>query len=158
VSNRIHFALRLASTIGWAYVIAAQSAHVTAFTGTWKLNVAKSKFDPGPPFQSFTLTFTPDGARNLDLVAANGQPLKATLPWSDGREIVVHIVEGSMQNVTAVSKIKGRTFEDTWRQNGEIIEKVHGAVSPDGRTLAVTVDRPIKKGGTFRNRVVFDKQ
>jgi hypothetical protein len=40
---------------GAAVVLVAQSEHITAFTGTWKLNVAKSRFNPGPPFRSFTL-------------------------------------------------------------------------------------------------------
>jgi len=67
----------------------AQTEHITPFIGAWKLNLAKSSFNPGPPFKGFTLTFTPDGTRKLDLVGADGQSLKASLPWSDGKEVSV---------------------------------------------------------------------
>ncbi|RPJ50517.1 MAG: hypothetical protein EHJ95_06925 [Methanobacteriota archaeon] len=62
-----------------------------------------------------------------------------------------------MQNVTAISKIKGKTFDDTWKENGKVIEQVHGVVSLDEKTLTVTVEGPTQQGGTFHNLVVFDK-
>lgn len=156
---RKHLALSslLALLFGSAVVVIAQTEHITPFTGTWKLNLAKSRFNPGPPFKSFTLTFTPDGTRKLDLVAADGQSLKASLPWSDGKEVPVTAAQG-MENVTATSNIRGNTFEDTWKQNGKIIEKVHGAVSSDGRTLTITVDGTDRQGRTFHNLVIFEKQ
>ena len=91
---------------GEPFVLSAlpPSGHTTAFTGTWKLNLSKSKFDPGPPFKSFTLIFTPEGVRHLDLVTAGG-PFKASLPWSDGKE-VTPAAEG-MENVRVISKIHG---------------------------------------------------
>jgi len=135
----------------------AQTAHVTAFTGVWKLNVAKSRFNPGPPFKSFTLTFTPDGTRRLDLIRADGEPLKAALPWSDGKEVAVAVIEG-MRDITATSKIEGQSFHDTWKENGNIIERVYGAVSPDGKVLTITVNGVNKQGGAFHNRLKFEKQ
>jgi len=42
------------------------AGHNTPFTGTWKLNGAMSTFKPGRSFKSFTLTFTPDGTRQLE--------------------------------------------------------------------------------------------
>lgn len=143
---------------GLAVLAAAETNHITAFTGTWKYNAAKSEFNPGPPFRSFTLTFTPDGVRHLDLVPANGQPLRAELPWSNGKEVAVVVKEGAMGNVKAVSRIRGRMFDDTWRENGTVIETVHGEVSAAGRTLTVSVEGPTPRGGTFRNRVVFDRE
>jgi hypothetical protein len=144
--------------LGLALLGTAGTTHITAFTGTWVYSAARSEFHPGLPFKSFTLTFTPDGVRHLDLVPAGGQPLKAELPWSNGKEVAVVVKEGAMGNVKAVSKIKGRTFDDTWRENGKVIEKVHGEVSSDGKTLTVTVEGPVQSGGTFHNRVVFDRQ
>jgi len=149
--------LRLALLFGSALVLVAQTGHITAFTGTWKLNVAKSKFNPGPPFKSFTLTFTPDGTRKLDLMIADDQPLKAELPWSDGKEVSVTVIQG-MESATSISTIQGKTFHDTWKQNGKIIEKVHGVLSPDGRTLTITVDGTPRQGGAYQNRLTFEKQ
>ena len=142
----------LAVMFGVVLVLLAQTGHVTPFTGTWKMNLAKSRFNPGPPFKSFAITFTADGTRHLDLIGADGQPLKASLPWSDGKEVPVT----GMENVTAISKIEGKTFHDVWKQNGRIIEDVHGALFPDGRTLTTTVDGRDGQGRAFQNHLTFE--
>jgi hypothetical protein len=135
----------------------AQAEHITPFTGTWKLNLEKSRFNPGPPFRNFTLTFTADGTRKLDLIGANGQPLKVSLPWSDGREVAV-TATGGLEKATAISKIRGKTFHDTWKENGKIIERVHGIVSSDGRTLTIKVDGTDMQDRVFHNQLIFEKQ
>jgi hypothetical protein len=152
--KQLSFALRPALLLGAALLVAAQTDHITLFTGTWKLNLAKSKFNPGPPFRSFTITFTADGIRHLDLIGADGHAHKPSLPWSDGREVAVQ----GMENVTATSKIQGRTFHDIWKQNGKVIEDVHGVVSGDGRTLRTTVDGTDSQGHPYHNELTFDRQ
>jgi len=146
--------LRLTLLFGAALVLAAQSEHITPFTGTWKLNLAKSKFNPGPPLKSFVITFTPDGTRHLDLMGADGQPLQASLPWSDGKEVSVQ----GMENATATSKMQRRTFHDIWKQKGNVIEDVHGIVSPDRKTLKTIVNATDRQGRPYHNELTFDKQ
>ena len=158
ISTRLRkpFCLCLPLTLlcGATHTLTAQTNHITAFTGTWKLNLAKSKFTPEPPFKSFTIAFTPDGTRHLDLSGADGQHHKPALPWSDGREVSV---EGVV-NATATSKIQGRTFHDIWKMNGKIIEDVHGIVSPDGKTFKARVDGTDTQGQTYHNELTFDRQ
>lgn len=153
---RKHFPLnfRLILLFGAGLVLAAQSEHITPFTGTWRLNLAKSKFSPGPPFKSFTIIFTSDGTRHLDLIRADGQPLKAALPWSNGKAVSVQ----GMENATATSKIQGRTFHDIWKVNGKITENVQGVVSLDGKTLRTTVDGTENQGRSYHNELTLDKQ
>lgn len=139
-----------------ALLAPAQSAHPTAFTGTWKLNPAKSRFHPGPPFRAFTLSFTPDGVRHLDLTLADGTILQIALPWSDGKPVTP--AGAGMENTTVISTIRGRALKDTWRRATEIIEQVRGRVSKDGRTLTMDVRGPLPHGATFHNTVVFDRQ
>jgi hypothetical protein len=146
--------LQLALLCGGALVVEAQTDHVTLFTGTWKLNLAKSKFKLGPAFKSFTITFTADGTRHLDLIGPDGETHKPSLPWSDGKEVAVE----NMENTTATSKIQGRTFHDSWKQNGKVIEDVHGSVSRRGRTLRTRVDGTDNQGHPFHNELTFDKQ
>ena len=149
--------LWLVPLLGVAIPGTAQIQHITPFTGTWKLKLEKSRFNPGPPFQSFTLTFAPDGARHLDLVHADGRNLKAALPWSDGKEVHVKANLGQ-KNITAVSRIKGKAFRDTWRDGGKIIEKVHGALFSDGKALSITVDGTDGQGHSYQNQLTFEKQ
>ena len=146
--------LRLSLSFGAAVVLVAQTEHLTPFTGTWKMNVRKSRFNPGPPFKSFTITFTPDGTRHLNLISEDGRAMKASLPWSDGKEVPVT----GMENAKAASKIQANIFHDIWKQNGKLIEDVHGVVSSDGKTLTTTVDGTDGQGHAFHNRLTFDKQ
>lgn len=151
----------LAPGVAWLSLSAAPAAgqqHITPFTGQWRYDPQRSKFDPGPPFRSFVLRFTPDGTRHLDLVFADGRRLRAELPWSDGRRVAVRILEGAMSGVEAVSRIRGRAFEDTWFENGRVIERVRGRLSRDGSTLTADVEGPLPGGGVFHNRVVFARQ
>ncbi len=153
VMLRASAALVLALALG-----AEQARRITPFTGQWQYNAARSKFDPGPPFRSFMLTFTEDGVRHLDLILADGRRVRAELPWSDGRQVSVLSLEGLTGRVQAVSRIRGRTFEDTWTQDGRVIERVRGRLSADGKTLIVDVQGPLPDGKEFRNRVVFERQ
>lgn len=150
--------LRLVLLLGCVAFATAQTERTTPFTGVWKLELTKSSFHPGPPFRSFAVTFAPDGTRKLDLIGADGQALQATLPWSDGKEVSVMVSQGNMENVTAVSKIQGRTFNDTWREKGKIIEKVRGVVSSDGGTLTTDVRGIDRQDLKFHNRLKFQKQ
>jgi hypothetical protein len=45
-----------------------QAAKVDPAVGTWKLNVAKSKFKPGPGPQSITVTIAEGGKVSVDEV------------------------------------------------------------------------------------------
>ena len=132
----------------------AHSQHITAFTGTWKLDVARSRFVPGPPFRDFILTFTPDGTRHILLTTADGHQLKIDLPWSGGQEVTPL----GMDTARTVSTTRGRVFNDTWRQNGKIIETVQGEVSADSQTLRITVKGPLTPSGRFHNRLLFHRQ
>jgi hypothetical protein len=87
------------------------------------------------------------------LIGADDQPLKAALPWSDGKEVSV---EG-MGNATATSKIQGRIFHDIWKVSGKVTEDVHG-VSPDGATLRTTVNGTDNQGRPYHNELTFDKE
>jgi hypothetical protein len=149
--------LPLAALLIAAPVIAVgQAGHVTPFTGTWKLNLSKSSFEPGPAFRSFTLTFTPDGTRHLEVIGADGRALEVSVPWSAGKEVPV-TATGGMEGATATSSIRGRKFHDTWRQNGLVIEEVHGVVSADGLVLTIDVDGTDSQGRSFHNRLAFDR-
>lgn len=140
-----------------AAVLLAQATHTTPFTGTWKLNLDKSQFSPGPPFKAFSLTFGPDGVRKLDLTYADGRTLQVSVPWSDGKEVAVTAGPG-FENVTVVSRIQGKTLNDTWTRNGKLFETVHAAISPDGKSLMIRVAGTDAQDRAFQNQLTFDKQ
>ncbi|MES2135800.1 MAG: hypothetical protein V4502_01905, partial [Pseudomonadota bacterium] len=67
----------LAALAVWA---AQAGPPANPIVGTWKLNVAKSKFDPGPGWQSQVRTYAlaPDGGVAVDWtgVGAHGEPMR----------------------------------------------------------------------------------
>jgi len=146
--------LRLVLLLVPAVVLVAQTDHTNAFTGTWKLNVAKSKFTSGPPPQSATITIAPDGTFTMDGVDQKGEPNKWSHPWSVDKEVPLEGIE----NGTVISKLQGRTAEDTMKIGGKTVQTVHAALSPDGRTIKATIDGTDKQGGHVHNVEVYDKQ
>ena len=75
--------MRLPSIFSFAAVVLLIPSSRTAFAqsdpliGTWKLNLTKSKFDPGPPPQSSTMHYEPAGQGFRDTVTgvdAQGKP------------------------------------------------------------------------------------
>ena len=60
------------------FVLAAGSvllAQSNPFVGTWKLNLASSKYNPGPAPQSQTRTWDASGMVMVNGVGATGKPL-----------------------------------------------------------------------------------
>jgi len=131
-----------------------QTQHINAFTGTWKMNVAKSTFSPGPAPKSQTITFAPDGTFTLEAVDQEGKRIGWSHPWSGGAEVPNHGVEDE----TSITKIRGNTLDETIKSGNKIVETVHAVVSKDGKTFKATLTGIDNQGHHVRNVGVFEKQ
>jgi hypothetical protein len=128
--------------------------------GTWKLDVAKSKFVPGPGPKSQTLKFeaTKDGIKlTTDGVNAEG---KAThggyVSKFDGKDVPW---EGNPEADTASPKrIDDNSYENTWKKGGKATITAKVVVSKDGKTLTVTQTGTDSQGRTVNVMSVYDKQ
>ena len=67
----------------------AASAADNPFVGTWKLNVEKSTFRPGPPMKAETVTIAADGSVSVISTEANGQVLNWSYATVEGTEVPV---------------------------------------------------------------------
>jgi hypothetical protein len=150
----LHFA-RLVLLFVSAVVLFAQTDHTTAFTGTWKLNGAKSTFNPGPAPKSVTVTNAPDGTFKAQSVDAQGKAIKWSHAWSGGAEVPIDGIE----NATILSKVRGHTLDETMKIGGKTAETVHAVVSPNGRTMTTTIDATTDhQGGPMHNVLTLEKQ
>jgi hypothetical protein len=135
--------------------LAAQANHVTAFTGTWKLDISRSTFSPGPPPKSVTVTNAPDGLFTASSIDAQGRTIRWSHSWSDSAEVPID----GMENATIRSTVRGNTMDETMKIAGKIAETVHAVVSPNGKTMTTTVNvlanHPM---GSMHNVLIFDKQ
>ncbi len=144
--------------IGSAAVVAAPAADPVI--GNWQLNVAKSKFSPGPAPRSDTRTY-----------AASDQGI--TMTWksvgADGKEIVAKSTfkaDGKDYPVTgapnfdslSLKQVDDHTVQSTQKMGGKAIGTTTRTVSKDGKVLTLDSKGTSPKGVPYDNTMVYDKQ
>jgi hypothetical protein len=128
--------------------------------GTWELNLARSRYSPGPPPRSETRVFAQDGdviratSRSID---ANGMTVGAVWAISyDGEER--RIEGGSAGDSQRLVRLDAWTTEAILRRGGKIIQTSRREVSRDGKTMTVTLTGTNTSGQPVHNVMVFDKR
>jgi hypothetical protein len=138
-------------------VLAESDAHM----GTWKLNVAKSKFDPGPPTKSETRTYesTGDGYKfSGERVAADGSthPEGFTVKYGGKDSPITGDAAGS--DTVNVKLIDANHIDSTSKKDGKVLYTSRVAVSKDGKVMTITSKGTDATGKHFNNVAVYDKQ
>lgn len=130
------------------------------FSGNWKVNLAKSKYVPGPApkgpnFSKIDameggLKFTNDG------VNAEGKPTHNE--WSgkfDGKD---NPVKGDPNRDTAaLSKIDDHSIQITSKKAGKVVNTIRVVFSRDGKTRTQTGQGTNAQGVKTNNTVVYEK-
>ncbi len=143
--------LAILSLISVASISLAQT-NTDAFTGTWKLNVAKSQYGQGPAPSSEILTIAPDGRTTIEAVTDGGKTSKWSFPRSDGKEVSIDGVEHG----TIIEKRSARQSDYTMKI-GEVTVVAHVVVSDDGRTITRTFDASDSQGHGMHGVAVYEK-
>jgi hypothetical protein len=142
-------------------VLAAGSlllAQDNPFEGTWKLNVAKSKYNPGPAPQSSTRTWDAMGMVMVNGVNAAGKSMSYGYTIKDdGKE---YPTMGAIPNTA--DKISSRKsgadmYEANFTKAGEHVETTTFKISKDGKTLTIHA-KGKTPAGEFDNLQVWEKQ
>ena len=139
---------------------ASMAAAADHWMGSWKLNVAKSKYAPGPAPKGQTLKFeaTPDGIRlSTEGIGADGTAAKGGYTSKfDGKDVPW---AGNPDADTAAAKrIDDNSYENVWKKGGKVTVTAKAAVAADGKTLTITQTGKNAKGDTVNNVAVYDKQ
>jgi hypothetical protein len=127
--------------------------------GTWTLDVAKSKFSPGPAPKSATRTY----AESADGITLDGKTVGA-----DGKEASMHVaykadgksypVSGNPDADTVTPKsVNATTWDFTLTKDGKVVGTVHRVVSADGKTLTVN-NKGTHNGVPYDDTLVFTRQ
>jgi hypothetical protein len=128
--------------------------------GTWKLNVEKSKFTPGPGPKSQTLTWKTSATGfdfTVETVTAEG---KTTQQQASGN------VEGKPYSFkgTTLSGMRTSKWVDAFNGtevdtvDGKVVSSRTGVISKDGKTLTVTSKGVNAQGKPYGNTTVYEKQ
>jgi hypothetical protein len=128
--------------------------------GTWKLNLDKSKYSPGPPPKSSTVTFSQDGefiVSKSEGVNAKGEQFESSSRWKrDGQD---YAITGSKTlDTMAVKRIDDQTTDFTYKKAGKVVSTTRTVVSKDGKTVTATSTGTNTAGKKYNNRTVYDKQ
>jgi hypothetical protein len=128
--------------------------------GTWKLNVAKSKYRPGPAPKSLTLKFeaTADGIKlTFDGVDPEGKPTHGEyVSKFDGTD--VPFAGNPDADTASAKKIDDNSYENVWKKEGKTTITAKAVVSDSGKTLTVTLAGTDSKGRTVNNTAVYERQ
>ena len=141
--------------------ITGASAQVTSpRTGTWKLNLEKSKYNPGPAPKSQTLTIEPSGQSEKvtsELTGADGARLVVQYTAAyDGKDYP--LTGSNVADTVSLKPIDARTSERTDKKGGKVVQTFRRVVSSDGKTMTVTVTGTNAQGQPMNNVIVFEKQ
>jgi hypothetical protein len=129
--------------------------------GTWKLNLAKSKYSPGPSPKSNTL-----------IIEAVGQGLKVTTEGVNAQgnptkvDFGVILYDGKSYPVTGVpdydanssKRVNESTTEFIRTKAGKVVQTTTGVTSADGKTVSFTTTGVNAIGQQINNIAVYDKQ
>jgi hypothetical protein len=148
-------AITLLSTL----LFGAAAFAADAVVGTWKLNVAKSKFSSTAP-KSVTRVYTE---------GADGTILDQKLVGADGKEMSMHVsltYDGKERPITgnpdadsgSGKAIDAHTSDFTLKRGAKVVGNVHRVVAADGKTLTVNNKGTHADGKPYDDTLVFDKQ
>jgi hypothetical protein len=136
-------------------------AQTDPLIGTWKLNVGKSTFSPGPAPRNLTATATAAGQGStavVDGTDAAGMPIP--------RSVYTVIYDGQSHPVTGVpaydansiTRVNANTFDFIRTKAGRIVQTGRSVFSTDGKTATFVTTGEDANGQQISNVVVFEKQ
>ncbi len=141
-----------------AVELAAQDAD--PIIGTWELNVAKSKYSPGPAPKSETRTYVIAGQ---DIKATSkgvdgaGKPTAAS--WTvnyDGKD---RPQTGNPDADTlSLKRVDAFSTEFTEKKAGKVVITGTRTISRDGKMMTITTKGTNARGQTINNVEVFEKR
>jgi len=146
-----------------AAILAATSVTAAAdhWLGTWKLNLARSKYNPpelAPKSQTITreavdggMKLVSDGVDSQGKATHNEYTAKfdnKDYPWT------------GQVNADTISLIRldEEYYESTWKLKGQVTITTQTVVSRDGKTLTTNQFGKDAQGRTVSNMTVYDKQ
>ena len=151
------FAVAVVSMLVLGVAVVAEDSNI----GTWKLNLAKSKFNPGPAPKSQTMTIEAWGADGVTFAADSVDAEGKASHWEfqakyDGK--FVPFKGNPDADMLAYKRIDANRVEATTQLNGKPAQTTKIVVSADGKTRTLTQTGKNAKGQTVNNVVVYDKQ
>jgi hypothetical protein len=144
-------------------ILTAAAFGADSSLGTWKLNVAKSKFTPAPfPYKNLTLVReAAAGGVKLTVTGARADGSAVNSTWTakyDGTPAKV-TGAGVPFDTTTTKQIDANTFTSEWTKAGTPYHtSVKTTISKDGKTLTSISEGTGADGKPISSKLVYEKQ
>ncbi len=155
IGGLVVIAVLIAST-----AVPGQSQSISLWAGTWKRNVARSSYSPGPPPKT-EQTVTMEIVNGLLQVTENGfnaagQPTRISYVVNfDGS---YHVVDAAQALTRTYRWIDERRFEGVNRVKGDETTMIEYALAADARTYTLTTTGITAQGQLVHHVVLYEKQ
>ena len=140
-------------------MVGAQTAE--PIVGTWKLDVAKSTYTPGPAPKSTTIVVKPAGKGvevAIDAVNADGSPLKwGFTSLRDGKE-EAKVTGNPMFDTVTASRESANAGTNLYKKGGKLVMTTKVAIAADGKSMTVTSTGTDAKGQAVNNVAHYTRQ
>lgn len=139
----------------------ASFAQSNPLIGTWKINLTKSSFSPGPAPKSSTLIFEAVGQNfraTNENISAQGDTTKSVFgPYSyDGKSYPITGVPS--YDASSYKIVNDTTVELTRMKAGKVVQTGTRMLSADGKTVTFTMTGVNANGERVNDVIVYDKQ
>ena len=128
--------------------------------GTWKLNLAKSTYSPGPPPRSRTQAYQAEGENvrvTFDFIDAQGNQVKGSdVIFDDGKSHPITIVPAF--DAESWKQVNESTIWGIRTKAGKVVQTIIGVVSADGKTMTYTTAGVTPNGQQVYDINVYEKQ
>ena len=145
-------------------LVSVVSADTDPRVGTWKLNLVKSKYVPGPTPKSLTLTYDATATGLTALTQGIDDMGKPINPEKNKVNVILdgkdHPTQttNAVYNTSAWTRVDANTWNVVRKKDGKVTQNVKNVVSKDGKTLTITTTGVNAEGNTINNKAVYDKQ
>lgn len=130
------------------------------FSGNWKVNLAKSRFDPGPTPRgpNFGQIEAVEGGLKFTNDSVNSEGKPGHNEWSgkfDGKDNPV--TGDAIRDTAALRKIDDYTIEIVSKKEGKVVSTTRTVFSRDGKTRTQTGPGTNARGIKTNNIIVYEK-
>jgi hypothetical protein len=158
---------RLFVLLGAAVLVAPLSSSLLAqsggnagqerLLGTWRLDLAKSKYSPGPPLRSETRVYTRDakGVKGtIDRVYGDGR--REVIEYRAEVDIDVPVSGAKAYDAIRFKRVDELTTEGVLSHAGRVFGSSRRVIAEDGETMTITFRRE-EPGDMINNFAIYRK-
>ena len=143
----------------FALAAGLQAAQIP-FSGSWKLNPAKSTISAPSPHAEIIEVKADENSIEVSrevLDPRSGKTTKSSYKAAfDGNDYPV--IGNPREDSIAFQRIDANTLKATAKKSGKVVGEYTFVVSADGRTTTVNYTEPDSEGNTYKGSEVYEKQ